>query len=62
MSEEITDLWEAGCGPWPSHCVRWECIRDEAGPLAPDENGFWCCPKCRCSYGRKADDLTPSRL
>lgn len=53
MSEDVIDLYDAGCGPFLTHCVRWECKRDGAGPLAPDENGFRCCPKCRSSYGIK---------
>ena len=42
--------------PFPTYCERWHvgAISDpESARLYENEDGFWVCPICGVSYGRK---------
>lgn len=42
--------------PFPKSCPVWPCSSTpEKAVLKPNEKGFWCCPLCGGSYGRKEE-------
>ena len=48
----MEDLYDAGCGPMPTFCIKWPCAANPpSSRILTEEDGWIVCPLCKGSYG-----------